>query len=235
MSSFAIIVPCYNEEKRLPTNAFEDFLNKYPEVHFYFVNDGSTDNTLEILQGLEKKSSAVSILNLAGNKGKGEAIRQGMLQLIAQHNYIGYLDADLSTTLEEFYGLYQTILSKNVAIVFASRIKKADTVIERSYMRHLIGRTIATIIDKKFRLGCYDTQCGAKIFSTEVLINSIQEPFHTKWFFDVELFLRIKNQFGQLNALEIPLSVWRNVKDSKLNVLSFPIVSKELYLLLTKY
>src|SRR6266487_229826 len=109
------------------------------------------------------------------------------------------------------------MLVRNADIVFGSRIKKADTNIERSLARHLVGRTIATVIDRKLKLGYYDTQCGAKMF------------------FDVELFMRLKKHEKELNIFEIPLSSWHNVKDSKLNALSFPVVIKEIYILLTKY
>lgn len=235
MPSFAIIVPCYNEAKRLQQKAFVKFSKIHEDVHIYFVNDGSTDQTQNILIGLQKQSIYFFTISLQQNKGKGEAIREGMLQLDNNYNYIGYLDADLSTSLDEFYILYQKMLSKNVSVGFGSRIKKSDTVIERSNSRHIIGRIIATIIDAKFKLGCYDTQCGAKIFTSQILNDVIKQPFYTSWFFDVELFIRIKKHNSRLNALEIPLSVWRNVKGSKLNALSFATVIKELYILLTKY
>lgn len=235
MPSFAIIIPCFNEAKRLQKYAFIEFIKIHNDVHIYFVDDGSTDETQNILIDLQKQSTAFSIISLQNNIGKGEAIRAAMLTLYNKYDYIGYLDADLSTSLEEFYGLYQTMLTQIISVVFGSRIKKLDTKIERSYGRHMIGRVIATIIDKKFKLGCYDTQCGAKIFSSEVLKDIIQLQFYTRWFFDVELFVRIQKQKGQLNALEVPLSVWQNVKGSKLTALSFTTVLKELYLLLTKY
>jgi len=163
-------------------------------------------------------------------------VREGILKaLLTNANYIGYLDADLSTSLAEFYNLHQIMLDRNADIVFGSRIKKADTNIERSFARHLVGRTIATIIDRKLKLGYYDTQCGAKIFSSAILKQVVNRPFLTKWFFDVELFMRLKKLQKGLTIFEIPLSSWHNVKDSKLNALSFPVVIKEIYILLTKY
>jgi len=237
MPSIAIIIPCYNEAKRLQIAAFLHFIGKHPDVQLYFVNDGSTDATQTVLKELQGQLNCITVVSMPKNKGKGEAIRKGMVQALAAYNYdyIGYLDADLSTSLEEFYRLYQKMLAKNKSIAFGSRIKKVDSVIERSYVRHLIGRTIATIIDKKFNLGCYDTQCGAKIFSSEILKQVIQQPFLTKWFFDIEIFMRLKKQHGELNALEIPLTLWQNAENSKLNILSFPVVMKEIFILLTKY
>ena len=236
MPSIIIIIPCFNEAKRLQTSAFLNFIDSHPDVQFYFINDGSTDNTENILKELQGSSDRISILSLSHNRGKGEAVREGVLKaLLTNANYIGYLDADLSTSLEEFYNLHQIMLDRNADIVFGSRIKKADTNIERSFARHLVGRTIATVIDRKLKLGYYDTQCGAKIFSAAILKQVVNKPFLTKWFFDVELFMRLKKHEKELNIFEIPLSAWHNVKDSKLNALSFPVVIKEIYILLTKY
>lgn len=235
MSTLAIIIPCYNEANRLRNEAFIQFANTYPELEIYFVNDGSTDKTLSVLHQLQSNTTSIRIISSKENLGKGEAIRKAMLDMVNSYTYIGYLDADLSTSLEEFLSLYKKIAAWNKDIVFASRIKKADTLIKRSYARHIIGRTIATIIDKKFQLGCYDTQCGAKIFRSDVLIEAIKSPFLTKWFFDVELFLRIQKIHNRFNAAEVPLTAWINVNGSKLNVFSFPLIIKELYLLLFKY
>jgi glycosyltransferase involved in cell wall biosynthesis len=236
MQSFVIIIPCYNEAKRLQIPAFQNFIDSHNDVQFYFVNDGSIDDTEKVLKPLANSSERISILNLSKNKGKGEAVREGILRALqADVKYIGYLDADLSTSLEEFYNLYEIMIHQDADIVFGSRIKKADTQIERSFGRHLVGRTIATIIDKRLKLGYYDTQCGAKIFSSSILKEVANQPFLTRWFFDVELFMRLKKSKQKLNTLEIPLSSWHNVKDSKLNAFSFPLVFKEIYLLLTKY
>lgn len=235
--SIAIVIPCYNEASRLQTAAFLQFIHSHPDIRFYFINDGSTDKTATILKELQSQSSRISFVDLSKNKGKGEAVREGIRQALSvkEYIYIGYLDADLSTSLEEFYSLYQEMLNRNKPLALGSRIKKIDSIIERPFLRHLIGRLIATVIDKKFKFGCYDLQCGAKIFSSAILKQVIDQPFLTKWFFDAEIFIRLKKHYGELDAIEIPLKAWHNVKHSKLNLLSFPIVLKEIFILLTKY
>lgn len=235
MSTLAIIIPCYNEANRLRQEAYLQFAIAHPDIAIYFVNDGSTDHTQTVLEHLKSKATSIQVISLLENKGKGEAIRIAMLEVFPRYNHIGYLDADLSTSLEEFMRLYKVALNSDKDIAFSSRIKKADTLIERSYARHIIGRTIATIIDKKFQLGCYDTQCGAKIFKSNLIKDMIQTPFYTKWFFDVELFLRIRKTYGRFDAAEVPLTSWINVGGSKLNVLSSALIIKELYLLVSKY
>ena len=236
MPPIIIIIPCFNEAQRLQLEPFLAFVAKYPEVELCFINDGSTDTTMDVLKQLEDESNSITTINLSKNKGKGEAIRQGILSALPTNvNYIGYLDADLSTSLDEFYNLYKIMLTHNAQIALASRIKKADTNIERSFTRHIAGRMIATIIDQKLKLGCYDTQCGAKIFSAEILKQVVDEPFLTRWFFDIELFMRIKKIAGRLNAMEVPLTAWHHVKNSKLDFFSFPVIIKEIYIILSKY
>jgi dolichyl-phosphate beta-glucosyltransferase len=236
MSSFAIIVPCYNEAARLQAAQFVEFANNYNEIQFIFVNDGSKDETEKLLQKIQQNTPRINVISLPRNTGKGEAIRQGIkAALQGSFKYIGYLDADLSTSLAEFYQLQKSADQKATDMVLASRIKKIDTLIERSFLRHIVGRVIATIIDKKFNLGVYDTQCGAKIFKPFLLEGVIQKPFLTKWFFDVEILWRIKTTHKDYKAVEVPLNVWRNVKNSKISILSFPTIAKELFILITKY
>lgn len=236
MPSIDIIVPCYNEAKRLNADSFINFANSHPGTRFIFINDGSTDATGTILEYILSKTDSAIAINTGANKGKGEAVRQGMWKALELNSdYIGYIDADLSTSLEEFYSLMVLAEQKNADLVFGSRIKKMDTRITRSASRHYIGRVIATIIDKRFKLGVYDTQCGAKVFRSGVLIKEIIKPFQTKWFFDVELLLRLKNHVAGLKAYEIPLSVWTNVKNSKISYAAFPEVIKELWVLSKNY
>jgi glycosyltransferase involved in cell wall biosynthesis len=235
MPSIAIIIPCYNEAKRIQISEFARFSNEHEDIEFYFVNDGSTDDTENLLFKI-KESSPSKIISSIKNRGKGNAIRKGLVTALEDgFDLVGYLDADLSTSLEEFLRLKNLLINERLDLVLGSRIKKIDTVIQRSFFRHIVGRIIATIIDQKFKLGVYDTQCGAKIFRSFLLREIIDEPFRTRWFFDVELLLRIRKQHPDCNAAEIPLNRWHNVLNSKLSILSFPSVLKDLFVLVNKY
>lgn len=238
MSKIAIIIPCYNEEKRLIKESFINFLSSNSDIDLIFVNDGSSDNTISILKTIqlafEKK---VFIINIDSNKGKANAISEGMRNCISNSDYshLGFLDADLSTSLEEFHRLYIKMDNQNADYIFGSRIKMLDSQIKRSIFRHFSGRLIATIIDSKFKLGIYDTQCGAKCFRKEIISMVMQEHFKTKWFFDIEIFLRIKEQFTHLKGIEEPLKIWRDPGGSKMSILKLPQILRELYLLFKKY
>jgi dolichyl-phosphate beta-glucosyltransferase len=237
MPTIAIIIPCYNETRRLQLQEFTNFLKAHNDIFIVFVDDGSTDDTNLFLRKITSFHPQTTLLSLKKNKGKGEAVRQGLNFAISKHtfDFIGYLDADLSTSLATFYNLYKIAESENLDIVLGSRIKKIDTNIKRSFFRHLIGRVIATIIDKKFNLGIYDTQCGAKVFKTIILNGATQSSFYTKWFFDVEILVRIHKQNKNIKAVETPLPSWHSVKNSKINVFSFFKVVKELMALWKNY
>ena len=91
------IIPCYNEAERIDINAYSFSLENNNAINILFVNDGSTDNTAEVLENLMTQfPQQIEVLNLASNKGKAEAVRQGVLFAMEQHSdikYVGYFDA----------------------------------------------------------------------------------------------------------------------------------------------
>lgn len=238
MSNVAIIVPCYNEAKRLSPNAFTAFLAKEQEADIFFIDDGSTDNTGSLLTRLaESQPERITVISMEKNQGKAHAIRKGLLFTsgLNKYDHIGYLDADLSTSLDEFYRLYQQLILNRRDYVFGSRIKMLNTKIHRSGFRHFTGRFIATVIDSKFKTGIYDTQCGAKCFTRELVILFCGQPFKTTWFFDIEILLRIKKMQPAAKGIEIPLYTWEDKKGSNISILSFPFVLKEIFSLFKNY
>ena len=236
MSLLAIIIPCYNEANRLNVAVFAELARLNSSFFLFFVNDGSTDKTAEKLKVLyETNPNQIKIISLEKNVGKGNAIRFGFLKTIETNfEYVAYLDADLSTPTSELIRLIEMVNSEK-DIIIASRIKKANTVIERSFFRHIIGRIIATLIDLRFNLGIYDSQCGTKIFATNIVKPAFEKPFLTSWFFDIEIFLRLKKQYAKLQIHEEPLRTWKDNGKSKLSIFSCIKVCKELVILITKY
>lgn len=219
-----IIIPCYNEANRLDSNAFRSFLTFNTDYHLCFVNDGSKDDTLTQLRRMRKGfETQMTILDCKINAGKAEAVRQGVLKMNDVQNikYIGFLDADLSVSLEEFTDLVQTLDNDiSLKIVSGSRVKRMGAVIHRNLKRHLIGRTIATLISWLLGLPFYDTQCGAKVFRKELVGVGFRLPFQSAWLFDVELFMRMKKYYGfkavMGSIFEYPLRRWVHVEDSKI-------------------
>ena len=216
-----IVIPCYNEEKGISNSEYSNFLENNPETLICFVNDGSTDNTLAVLNVLKAKHDAqIHILSLEKNSGKAEAVRAGInyCNQNFQHEYIGYLDADLATTLEEFIDL-RNYLTGEVVFSFGSRIRKIGSTIDRENSRFLIGRVVATFISNILDIKIYDTQCGSKLFTKQISEELFQKEFISKWLFDVEIFYRMIHLFEREKAItkmhEVPLKLWVEKGDSK--------------------
>lgn len=221
MKKTAIIVPCYNEESRLESEEFLDFVKKIPRLHFIFVNDGSQDNTLRIIKKLEKKSKQCHVLDLKKNRGKAFAIFSGFNKAF-EDNYknIGFWDADLATPLNMIPKFMVLLKDKKYKAVFGCRVKRLGADIQRHASRHYIGRIMATLISGVLNLGIYDTQCGAKIFRVNKnLKEAFTAPFKSKWIFDVELIARLqkisKGKFAR-EVYEYPLEIWHDIDGSKI-------------------
>ena len=220
----AIIIPCYNEALRFPVNRFVSFIKKNFAASIYFVNDGSSDNTDSVLEDLRIKfPKNINVINQEKNEGKAAAVRLGINSALKNNKFdrFAFLDADLSTSIEECILLSEKI-TKETCFVFGSRIKKLDNNIQRKAYRFIIGRVIATFISKMLRLPIYDSQCGCKIFSREWATLIFNEAFLTRWLFDVEIFYRLINHFGrnkiQTKILEVPLSAWIDSENSKVSL-----------------
>ncbi len=216
-----IVIPCYNEEQNFLHTRYRSFLETNSNTVICFVNDGSTDHTLNILTNLGKEfANHVVILNLKTNSGKAEAVRQGIHHLNNLHslNKIGFIDADLAVSLEESIQI-AALIQDPIVMAFGSRISKVGSHIDRQFHRFIIGRFIATIISNILDLKVYDTQCGCKFFSLEESKELFKKPFITKWLFDVELFFRMQKSYGkqdyQYKMYEAPLKRWVDRGDSK--------------------
>lgn len=225
-NSYAIVVPCYNEEKRFPYQRFLSFAQKHPEVLICFVNDGSKDNTLAVLKGIQSECPEnICVYSMQKNGGKSEAVRQGMLymHLNFKVEMLGFLDADLATTPEEWLQMakYKEQYPQFGAIV-GSRIQRLGAAINRNDSRSLISSIIKKFIRVILKSPFQDTQCGAKIFHRNLVPFLFSKSFMTPWLFDVEIFLRLQKKFGktslQKGVLEFPLMQWTEVGDSRLKL-----------------
>ena len=220
-----IVIPCYNEEERLLGEEFKSFTRKNLGYHLCFVNDGSKDRTLEVLHELSKgREDYISVYDCEKNGGKAEAVRLGMLHLAkqSQFDYIGFLDADLSTNFDDFVDLADTITNSKYKLVFGSRMARMGADITKQSARAIISKTINFIIRKILGMDINDTQCGAKIMTKDVIQKTFQEKFITQWIFDVEIFMRMKKIYGtkqtQELILEKPLNRWIHADGSKLSM-----------------
>ncbi len=220
-----VVIPCYNEENRLKGEYFTDFVKRKLGYHLCFVNDGSKDNTLQVLHKIaEGKDDFISVYNCVQNGGKAEAVRQGILHLTQdkQIDYFGYLDADLSTNFEDFEDLVTTLTNSEFKIVAGSRMARMGANITKEGGRAIISKSINLIIRNILGMSFNDTQCGAKVMTRDVAENMFNDKFLTSWLFDVEIFLRMKKFFGvesvQKIICEQPLKRWIHEDGSHLSM-----------------
>jgi dolichyl-phosphate beta-glucosyltransferase len=221
--STILVVPCYNEEKRLDIDAYKRFLAHNDDFFLVFVNDGSGDRTEHVLDAFGRESERVVFISLGKNAGKAEAVRQGILYCFNSYdfNQIGFIDADLSTPLEEFIFFKDKLQSSpGITMILGSRIQMLGKDIQRNLVRHWFSRIMATAVGKVLNEPVYDTQCGAKLFKKDTAGELFEKPFLTKWLFDVELLARYKYMHGSSNfkktILEIAVNNWTEKPNSKL-------------------
>jgi glycosyltransferase involved in cell wall biosynthesis len=238
MQKTAIIVPCYNESQRLRVNEFLSFAKKNRSVSFIFVNDGSTDDTDDLLNHLCRGApDQIRCINLKKNYGKAQAVRQGFLKAMdMDFQNIGYWDADLSTPLYVINKLCKLLNDHRTTIVMGARVRLMGHRINRRAVRHYLGRVFATLASIVLRLHVYDTQCGAKIFKNTYYLKKVfSQPFTVKWIFDVEILARFKviqqTKAGDLienSALEYPLEEWTHFHGSKVKISDFFVAAMDL-------
>ena len=225
-----IIIPFYNEEKRIDIDCFHQIFNNYLQYNFILVDDGITDNSSIILDEFKNKFSDLTILKLDKNVGKAEAIRAAVLT-ISNADFVVYYDADLATPFSELEKLIQfSVLHQNYKMVMGARIKLIGNGVKRSLTRHYFGRIFATIVSQfVLKVAVYDTQCGAKVIDFETAKLVFSKPFLSKWLFDVELLKRLQKIHNLKEVVkEIPLENWSEIGNSKIKVTDFFKVPFEL-------
>lgn len=222
-----IVVPCFNESSRLELSTFIEFARIHIDTVLCFVNDGSTDATRSTLADVKNlQHENVYIFNVEENAGKANAVRKGALFLYRETDAetIGFLDADLSTSFEEYNNLVVEIeCNEHLQLVFGSRnMDEGSGQIERNPARKLLSDFIRLLIYFITRLRIADTQCGAKVFRRELIPTIYTSSFFSRWLFDVEILLRLKKKLGAKRLieglLEKQLNEWVHMEGSKLNL-----------------
>jgi len=227
VKSCGVVVPCYNEARRLDVAKFADFAGQDHDIELIFVNDGSSDDTLtRVCEVYEQANDAVNVLSLASNCGKGEAVRRGMIWAASQgFSTIGFWDADLATPLETILG-FQNVFRKysHVDVVWGTRLSLLGHFIERDFVRRQIGRMFSAASAAAVGVGTRDALCGAKMFRNGKMLSSLlAKPYSSRWIFDVEILARIQilssaNQAKPIQELmyEYPLDQWFEMAGSTL-------------------
>lgn len=230
----AIVVPHFNEEIRIGNGEYLIRLSQALSATFIYVDDGSTDNTVEVLENVARITGA-KVVKLEINHGKSEAVRRGIIAALETNpkpKFVGYLDADGAFSVQELQRnldcFEKHCVQGKYNMYICSRVALAGREISRSKSRHYIARILMTLLGFIQKQLPYDTQSGFKLMRTD-LINfksTWDLEFHTKWFFDIELLCRLRNA-GSLKIWEEPAEEWADVRGSKITWKSIPSIFLE--------
>ncbi|MBS2021357.1 MAG: glycosyltransferase [Deltaproteobacteria bacterium] len=225
-----VVIPCFNEEKRLRLDGFGPLLAPRGPGSLLFIDNGSTDGTSRVIAEHRARQPMVELVTLPPVGGKAEAVRQGMLRaLAAGAEVVGYLDADLATPAEEMIRVLEPVTSGAAEASIAQRDRAAGD-IGRTALRNLLGAGFRALARRVLAADIADTQCGAKAFRAgPPLTRALAEPFHARWAFDVELLGRLfASGLPRARLAQVPLRTWNDVPGSKLGPLDVPRMALEL-------
>lgn len=213
--SLSIIIPAYNEEKRIGKflKSLTSFCRKnLSDYEIIVVNDGSTDKTEEVV-----KKHKVKLISYMENRGKGYAVKKGIFS--AKKGYVVFMDADGSTRLKEILPMIK-ILQKNKIVVGVRNTKESKITVRQPLHRVLMGKIFNNFSNFILDIGITDMLCGFKGFEKGTARKLFNPLFSERWAFDVEIMYRARKNGYKITPLPIE---WADYKDSKMNVFTEPI------------
>jgi dolichyl-phosphate beta-glucosyltransferase len=217
----SIVIPCYNEEERLPRTIEQ--IERYLEgkdlaYELILVDDGSTDGTRLVMDAAAERNRFVRLEALPQNRGKGRALAEGVAA--ATGSEVLVTDADLSTPIEELDKL-QAALDKGAGVAIASRALRASRVeVSQPIYRVLMGKAFNLLVQVVLLPGIWDTQCGFKLFRAEVAHDAFGRLTTDGFGYDPEVLYRAKKR--GVKIAEVPV-VWRNSAPTKVSPLKSSI------------
>ena len=217
MPKYSIIIPAYNESARLGATldrVLEHLAAQRWDAEVIVVNDGSRDDTAEMVLGRAKANPALRLVDNPGNHGKGYSVRNGMLKAAGDIRL--FTDADLSSPIEEANRLFAAI-EAGADVAIGSRWLQPDTQAQRqSLLRQFYGRTFNLILRLLLGLRFKDTQCGFKAFRRGPAQMLFSRQTIEGWGFDAEL-LFLADKLG-LKVEEVPV-VWSDAEGTRIHPL----------------
>ena len=220
MYNLSIIIPLYNEEKRLKKSLISliKFIKIKPKkkIEIIFISDGSTDSTNKIISLFIKENKKILesfLIKYAKNVGKGYAIKKGILK--SKNDWILICDADMSVNPNQFNIWYQNkkIIDKNKAYFGSRRHEKSN--VKSSIVRKTLGLIFILFIRILLNIKLKDSQCGFKIFHRSYALKIFKKISSFRFAFDVELTILLTK--FKINIIELPLK-WVHQDGSKLSL-----------------
>jgi dolichyl-phosphate beta-glucosyltransferase len=212
----SIVIPAYDEEKRIEGSLSEAcaYMNDFGmEYEIIVVDDGSSDGTGRIVDHIAKELRNVRLVRYEKNRGKGHALRTGVL--VTEGDFVLVMDADLSTPMEELRKLLPYLSDDEFDIAIGSRaLALSDIIKKQPWWRRGMGKTFNKIVKTLVIDGFSDTQCGFKLFKGEIARGLFEEAKIDRFAYDVEILaLAKKKGYG---IKEVPIR-WINSPESRVD------------------
>ena len=220
---FSLVIPAYNEERRLPTSindvkAF--FAGIKDSIEVLVIVEKSTDRTVELATEAARTDARIRVIDNKVQRVKGFAVKSGMLQ--AKGEIVFFTDADLSTPLAEilvFLGHFAE--HPETDIIIGSRAHAKSKVIKKqNWFRQGLGRTFNRFVQLFGVRGIEDTQCGFKAFRASAAKNIFERQTLNGFAFDVEVLMLAEELGYKIDVLPVR---WINSEDSKVRILIDPL------------
>ena len=212
----SVVIPAYNEEKRLPLSlaSIADYLQKYPGSEIVVVNDGSSDGTAQCVRLHAQQHPGTRLVENPGNRGKGYSVRHGMLE--ARGEWILSTDADLSAPITEADRLFEAARQQNAQLAIGSRALNRTLIgVHQPWGREVAGMAFNGVMRMITGLPFRDTQCGFKLFHHDAARRIFPKQRLDGFGFDVE-DLYLARVLG-IRAVEVPVR-WNNVEGTKVSL-----------------
>jgi dolichyl-phosphate beta-glucosyltransferase len=192
--NYSIVIPAYNESARIPATlkqVISCIRERGWDAEVIVVNDGSTDNTAQVVQDFARTAPEIRMIENPGNRGKGYSVRSGMLQALGE--IVMFTDADLSAPMEEAERLF-THIADGADIAIGSRwLERGRQTHQQPLYRQFFGRCFNAVTRGVMGLHFADTQCGFKAFTRAAAQTVFQLQTIERWGFDPEiLFIALK-------------------------------------------
>src|SRR3990172_1301862 len=209
---FSLIVPCYNEGRRLITNLvtiMTFFDEQVISVEVIVVDDGSTDDSKKILRSV-LKNYPIRVLRHAKNRGKGAAIRTGMKE--ARGEWVGFMDADLATPVSEWPRFWNKLEQKDAMVIGTRKNHLARVTIRQPWMREQLGKIFTLLSNVILNLRVSDVSCGMKVWPRSISNKIWGKQRLNDWSFDAEILYLCRKQ--KIAIVEVPVE-WADQPETK--------------------
>ena len=205
IGAVSVVIPCYNEAPRLERWRELITANAFLDWEWIFVNDGSRDNSREVLATMawDLEPYGMRIVDLPRNCGKGAAVRAGFMA--ASRPCVGYVDADLAASPLVFQLYLDDAVRQGRTLLVGIRLLTADRLVQRTLFRHILGRLYQTLFSCFLGSTIYDSQCGFKLLATAKARALAADMRCDGFAFDAELLL-LAQQRHDMHLREVPIA-----------------------------